>query len=103
MGKTAGIIYRSITTNISKKAGHIKTTVHTDAVTLIQRFSVTINLNVHFHMLLLNGVWLDGRCGLNVRFHWIKQPSSAELAGLTHGIAIGAWLVYPLCLLAKTR
>ena len=30
----------------------------TGAVTLIQRFSSALNLNIHFHMLFLDGVYL---------------------------------------------
>jgi hypothetical protein len=59
MGKALGIIYRAIATHISKKAGYTKTAAHTGAVTLIQRFGGAINLNVHFHMLFLDGVYVD--------------------------------------------
>ncbi|MFT6045945.1 MAG: hypothetical protein ACI9WC_001648, partial [Arenicella sp.] len=34
MGKALGIVYRTISTHISKKAGYTKTTAHTGAVTL---------------------------------------------------------------------
>ena len=59
MGKALGIIYRAIATHINNKAGHTKTTAHTGAVTLIQRFCGAINLNVHFHMLFLDGAYVD--------------------------------------------
>lgn len=32
---------------------------HSGAFTLIQRFCGTLNLNIHFHMLFLNGVYVD--------------------------------------------
>ncbi len=38
MGKVLGIVYRIIATHLAKKAGYTKTTAHTGAVTLIQRF-----------------------------------------------------------------
>jgi len=38
MGKVLGIVYRTIATHLIKKAGYTKTTAHTGAVTLIQRF-----------------------------------------------------------------
>ena len=57
----------------------------TGAVTLIQRFGGALNLNVHFHMLLLDGVYVDGPAG--PRFRWVKAPSSAELRQLSHTIA----------------
>ena len=40
---------------------------------------------VHFHMLLLDGVYVDGPEG--PRFCWVKAPSSAELRQLSHTIA----------------
>jgi hypothetical protein len=94
MGKVLGIVYRAIATHISKKAGHTKTTAHTGAVTLIQRFGGAINLNVHFHMLFLDGVYIEDKYGSAVRFQWIKSPTSDELARLTHTIAkrIGRFL-----------
>lgn len=94
MGRALGIIYRAIATHISKKAGYTKTTTHTGAVTLIQRFGGAINLNVHFHMLFLDGVYVENKYGSAVRFQWIKSPSSGELASLTHTIAkrIGRFL-----------
>ena len=49
MGKALGIVYRAISTHITKKSGHTKTTAHTGAVTLIQRFGSALNLNVHLH------------------------------------------------------
>jgi hypothetical protein len=38
MGKVLGIVYRTLATHITKKAGYNKQTVQTGAVTLIQRF-----------------------------------------------------------------
>jgi len=38
MGKALDVVYRAISTHISKKAGYTKTMAHTGAVTLIQRF-----------------------------------------------------------------
>ena len=44
MGKVLGIVYRTIATHLTKKAGYTKTTAHTGAVTLIQRFGSALNL-----------------------------------------------------------
>jgi len=38
MGKALGIVYRSIATHLTHKAGYRNSTAHTGAVTLIQRF-----------------------------------------------------------------
>lgn len=57
MGKVLSIVYRTLTTHITKKAGYNKQTAQTGAVTLIQRFGSALNLNIHFHMLILDGVY----------------------------------------------
>jgi predicted polyphosphate/ATP-dependent NAD kinase len=57
MGKVLGIVYRTLATHITKKAGYNKQTAQTGAVTLIQRFGSALNLNIHFHMLYLDGVY----------------------------------------------
>jgi len=54
-----GIVYRAIATYLIKKAGYNKKTARTGAVTLIQRFGSALNLNIHFHMLFLDGVYVD--------------------------------------------
>ena len=92
MGKVLGIVYRTLATHLIHKAGHTHTTARTGAVTLIQRFGGALNLNVHFHMLLLDGVYVDGRAG--PVFHWVKAPTSAELTRLSHTIAhrVGRYL-----------
>ena len=86
MGKALGIFYRTIATHLSHKAGHKKSTARTGAVTLIQRFGSALNLNIHFHMLFLDGVYA-GEAGSSARFLRVKAPSSGEFTQLTHTIA----------------
>jgi hypothetical protein len=86
MGKVLGIIYRSIATHLSHKAGYKKSTAHTGAVTLIQRFGSALNLNIHFHLLFLDGVYV-GETSSSARFRRVKAPTCAELTQLTHTIA----------------
>ena len=66
----------------------------TGAVTLIQGFGSALNLNIHFHMLFLDGVYIDSRHGVNPRFSGVKAPTSEELTHLTHTIAhrVGRYL-----------
>jgi hypothetical protein len=45
MGKVLGIVYRTIATHLTHKAGYTKSTAHTGAVTLVQRFGGSLNLN----------------------------------------------------------
>ena len=83
MGKALGIVYRAIATHLTQKAGYTKATAHPGAVTLIQRFGSALNLNIHFHMLFLDGVYV----GEGEQFRWVKAPTSVELTQLTHTIA----------------
>ena len=86
MGKVLGIVYRTIATHLTRKAGYTKTTAHTGAVTLIQCFGGALNLNIHFHMLFLDGVYADNKHG-TAGFRWLKAPTNDELTQLTHTIA----------------
>jgi hypothetical protein len=66
----------------------------TGAVTLIQRFGSALNLNIHFHMLFLDGVYIDFRYGANPSFRWVKAPTIDEITQLTQTIArrVGRYL-----------
>ncbi len=70
-----------------------RSTARTGAVTLIQRFGSALNLNLHFHMLFLDGVYVEHPAGA-VRFCWVNAPTSAELTELAQRIAqrIGRYL-----------
>ena len=85
MGRVLGIVYRVIATHLIKKAGQTHKMAHTGAVTLIQRFGSALNLNIHFHMLFLDGVYIDNWKG--AWFRWVKAPTSTELTQLTQVIA----------------
>ena len=69
------------------KAGFSCTAARAGAVTLFQRFGSALNLNLHFHMIFLDGIYVDGTNGSSTRFRWVKAPTSAELTQLTHTIA----------------
>jgi len=45
-----------------------------------------LNLNIHFRMLFLDGVYVDHANG-TAQFRWLKAPSSQELTLLAHTIA----------------
>ena len=59
MGRVLGIVYRCIATHLIKKAGFSRKIAQAGAVTLIQRFGSALNVNVHFHMLFLDGVYIE--------------------------------------------
>ena len=58
----------------------------TGAVTLIQRFGSALNLNIHFHILFLDGVYVyhDNR---PPRFQRVKAPNKDELEDLVQLIS----------------
>ncbi len=87
LAKVLGIVYRVLATHLIRKAGYTATSARTGAVTLIQRFGGALNLNVHFHMLFLDGVYVDDDTGSAARFRWVKVPTSAKLTQLSHTIA----------------
>ncbi|MCP3702103.1 MAG: hypothetical protein GY954_04125 [Alteromonas sp.] len=53
---------------------------------MIQRFGSALNLNIHFHMLVLDGVYAEGNYS-KMRFHQIKAPTKSELNVLAHRIS----------------
>lgn len=98
-----GIVYRTLSTHLIKavpahpcahgisesmhvKAGYTKATAQTGSVTLIQRFGSALNLNVHFHMLFLDGVYAEDDFGKQ-RFHRVKTPTHSELNTLVHPLS----------------
>jgi ribosomal protein S27E len=86
MGAVLGIVYRVIVTHLARRAGFSAKRARTGAVTLIQRFGGGLNLNVHFHMLFLDGVYVEASDG-SLTFRWVKAPTSAELSALAQHIA----------------
>ncbi len=75
--RVLGIVYRTIAAHILRKA---RLGYATGAVTLIQRFGSALNLNIHFHMLAL-----DGACRAGTRppvFRRSTPPIEAERQAL---------------------
>jgi hypothetical protein len=86
MGKVLGIVYRAIASHLIKKAGLTQKTAQTGSVTFIQRFGSALNLNVHFHMLFLDGIYTKNKLGL-IQFERTIVPNQQELAILVHSIS----------------
>jgi hypothetical protein len=55
---------------------------HPGAVTTIQRFSSNLDLNVHFHSLVTDGVFVQTTPDGPVTFHQLAPPTSAEIAAV---------------------
>lgn len=83
--RVLGIVYRAISGHLIRKAGLTRRNGKTGAVTLIQRFGSALNLNIHFHMLCLDGVYVGE--GPNLRFVPVPAPSRGELQRLVQTVA----------------
>jgi len=95
MGKVLGLVYRAVASHLIKKAGFKHKTAQTGAVTLIQRFGSALNLNIHFHMLFLDGVYVLAKSQEErAVFRQLAAPTHQELATLAHTIScrIGRYL-----------
>ena len=58
LGQILGVVYRAISTHLLKRTGFtVACGARTGAVTLIGRFGSALNLNIHFHMLFLDGAY----------------------------------------------
>ena len=86
LSKVIQIIHRAISTVIVHKAGFSNQQAKTGAVTHIQRLGSALNLNIHFHMLFLEGVITNNRFDKAV-FTQPKAPSHKELEKLVHIIS----------------
>ena len=83
MSRVLTIVHRVVSTFLIKRSGRkVKSGAQSDAVTLIQRFGSALNLNLHFHMLYLNGVY-----DTNDYFWPVKPPTPEYLVRITHMIA----------------
>ena len=89
MSQVLTIAHRVISTFLIKRARMtVKSGAQSGAVTLIQRFGSALNLNTHFHMLYLNGVY-----DANGYFWPVKPPTCKDLDVIVHTIAKSGYLV----------
>lgn len=86
MGKVLGIVNRAISTHLIEKVGFNEKQAHTGAVTLIQRFGSALNLNLHFHILFIDGVYQQQNNN-KLRFRRVNAPTTDELNTLVASIS----------------
>ena len=79
-------VYGAISGLLLKKAGLTRSSGHPGAVTLIQRFGSALNLNIHFHMIFLDGVYLPVEGSAPV-LRQVPAPTGTELQELVQQIA----------------
>src|SRR5262245_55484981 len=74
--------------NQAVQRGHERATVYPGSVTFLQRFGSALQLNVHYHVLFLEGVYLDRTAvGLKPRFLASEPPSDADVAEVVQKIS----------------
>lgn len=81
------IVHRAITAYLRKKAARqgLRAPIEPGAVTLIQRFGGSLNLNVHYHMLFLEGGYYQTRRG--PKFWRSGPPTDEDIQDLVVTIA----------------
>lgn len=86
--KCLTIVHRAITAFIRQKAKQkgFRSKLHPGAVTLIQRFGGSLNLNLHFHMLFLEGGYYETE-SQGPKYWWVDPPTDAEVGELVKLIA----------------
>ena len=89
--KCLTLVHRVITTYIRKKAKQkgFRSELQPGAVTLIQRFGGSLNLNVHYHMLFLEGGYYSTPKSLEQgpKFWWVDPPTDEEIKTMVQTIA----------------
>jgi len=80
------IVIRAISAHLISKSGLGQAQAQTGSVTLIQRFGGALNLNIHFHMIFLDGVYDVRRHG-RPRFIPVPAPTAVDMATLVHRIS----------------
>jgi hypothetical protein len=83
--RVLGIVYRALSAHFLEKARLTRASGTTGAVALIQRFGSALNLNIHFHLLVLDGAYLVGT--EPPVFRRIEPPRQEELQALVEQMA----------------
>jgi hypothetical protein len=85
------IIRRAISqyyVNEAVKRGADRKTAQAGSVTCVQRFGGSINANLHYHFVFLEGVYVDRTDqGLKPRFVKVEPPSDADIAAVIETIS----------------
>jgi len=79
--RTLAVITRAIETDLIHRAGFARqSSARSGIITLIQRFGSALNLNIHLHIIALDGVYTFDDDA--TRFHSVKAPMSADMQTL---------------------
>jgi len=85
MGSVLRLVVRAIESWLIGRSGQRRVNARGGAVTLVQRFGSALNLNIHYHILALDGVYAADRQG-RPRFVSVPAPTSVELNQLLEQI-----------------
>ena len=86
LSRCLAVIIRAIETDLIRRAGLTRVGgARSGVVTLVQRFGSALNLNIHLHMLALDGVYTVGKSG-KAKFHRVKAPNQSELRTLLNRV-----------------
>ena len=79
----------SITSTRRSHKGHERATVHPGSVTFIQRFGSAINVNLHFHCVFIEGVYLDRtvRGPASPALSRAQPPTDTDIAAVVQKIS----------------
>jgi hypothetical protein len=86
-----GLVLRTFVSVVSRwlrrraRAVGIRGLLETGGVTVIQRFGSALNLNVHFHTLMIDGVY-ELRLGGRPIFHPVPAPTDDEVAAIVRTV-----------------
>lgn len=85
LGKVLAVVNRAISAFIVRHSGlTLNSGARTGAVTLVQRFGSALNLNVHLHILFLDGAYEF--CADKPAFNRMASPSQGTLQQLLESI-----------------
>jgi hypothetical protein len=89
-GAALNVFIRSVFISLRRRArarfGEQARVARCGAVTFVQRFGDALNLNVHFHSLILDGVYLSAADG-SAKFRALPPPTDAEVEQVAASIA----------------
>jgi hypothetical protein len=89
LGKVLAVLTRTVFSSYVCRAREVGIDhAQCGAVTFIQRFGGSLNLNVHFHMLALDGVYAPGRED-QPEFFPLRAPEDKEVARIASALAKG--------------
>ena len=83
---TLSITYKVIARFLTQSTAPTKQQAHTGGVAVVQRFGSALNLNPHFHMLMLDGVYYNSSSG-QLKFKQACPPTQAQIQQITVTIA----------------